>query len=92
LTPGYLLSTNAIIYDTTAGGVYYQSKDAFKRFHVNFQTGFSFLFGAKKKVQWSLGPDISFDMTRLMKEDVFTRKRYLLYTGFTGKLFFTRKK
>ena len=92
IAPGYMLSTNAVIYDSAAGGIYYKNKEAFKRFHFNVQTGLAFQFGNNKKVQWSVGPTVSLDMTRLMKEDVFTAKRYFLYTGLTGKLFLFRRK
>jgi hypothetical protein len=92
IAPGYLVGTNAIIYDTTAGGIYFKDDRAFKRFHFNVQSGLAFQFGNNKRISWSVGPTISLDMTRLMKEDVFTDKRYFLYTGLTGKLFFSPRK
>jgi hypothetical protein len=92
IAPGYLVSTNAIIYDTTAGGIYFKDERAFKRFHFNVQSGLALQFGNNKRISWSVGPTISLDMTRLMKEDVFTDKRYFLYTGLTGKLFFSPRK
>lgn len=92
IVPGFMFGTNALVYDTTAGGIYYKNDKAFKRFHFNLQTGLAFQFGNNKKIQWSVGPTVSLDMTRLMKEDVFTEKRYFLYTGLTGKLFFSRGK
>ena len=92
IAPGFLLGTNAIIYDSTAGGIYFRDDRAFKRFHFNVQSGLALQFGNNKRISWSVGPTISLDMTRLMKEDVFTNKRYFLYTGLTGKLFFSPRK
>jgi hypothetical protein len=92
IAPGFLIGTNALVYDTAATGVYYRNDNAFKRFHFNMQTGFTLQFGNSKKIQWSLGPTVSMDMTRLMKEDVFTEKRYFLYTGLTGRVFLNSRK
>jgi hypothetical protein len=92
IAPGYLVGTNAIIYDSTAGGIYFKNDRAFKRFHFNVQSGLALQFGNNRNISWSVGPTISLDMTRLMKEDVFTDKRYFLYTGLTGKLFFSPRK
>lgn len=92
IVPGLLIGTNALVYDTVARGVYYKNDKAFKKFHINMQTGFALQFGNNKKIQWSLGPTISLDMTRLMKEDVFTEKRYFLYTGLSGRVFLNSRK
>ena len=92
IAPGFLIGTNALVYDTAARGVYYKNDKAFKKFHFNMQTGFALQFGNNKKIQWSLGPTLSLDMSRLMKEDVFTDKRYFLYTGFTGRVFLNSRK
>jgi hypothetical protein len=92
IAPGFLIGTNALVYDTAARGVYYKNDNAFKKFHFNMQTGFALQFGNNKKIQWSLGPTVSLDMTRLMKEDVFTEKRYFLYTGLTGRVFLHSRK
>ncbi len=88
---GYLISTNSLVYDTTAGGIYYRSKDAFNKVQLNLNTGLSFRFGNKSKVQWSLGPELSLGLNKLMKSD-FTTKQYLHYSGITGRIFFAKKK
>jgi hypothetical protein len=92
LSAGYLLSTNALVYDTTAGGIYYKDKNAFRKFHMGVQTGLSVRLGKEKKVQWLVGPEFSFDLSRQMKQNVFTDKRYLFYGGITGRMFFDRRK
>lgn len=92
IAPGLLIGTNALVYDTVARGIYYKNDKAFKKLHFNMQTGFALQFGNNKKIQWSLGPTLSVDMTRLMKEDVFTQKRYFLFTGLTGRVFLSSRK
>lgn len=87
---GYLFATNGLVYDATAGGVYYRNKDAFNKIHFNLNTGFSFRFGNKKKIQWSLGPELSLGMNKLMKDD-YVNKQYLLYGGMTGRIIFSKK-
>ncbi|WP_276500601.1 outer membrane beta-barrel protein [Terrimonas pollutisoli] len=88
---GYLVNTNALVYDTTAGGIYYRDNDIFNKWQVNLNTGFSFLFGKSQKIQWSVGPEISFGMNKLMK-DAYSDKQYLLYGGLSGRIIFPRKK
>ena len=88
---GYLFATNGLVYDTAAGGIYYRNNDAFNKIHFSLNTGFSFRFGGQKKMQWSLGPELSLGMSKLMKDD-FTKKQYLLYGGMTGRIIFTKKK
>jgi hypothetical protein len=88
---GYLLASNALAYDTTAGGIYYRDRDIFHKFHFNLNTGFSFRFGNAKKMQWSIGPELSMSMNKLMK-DTYGRKQYLLYGGLSGRLLFSKKK
>jgi Outer membrane protein beta-barrel domain len=87
---GYLFVTNGLVYDTTASGIYYRDNAAFNKFQFNLNTGLSVRFGNKSKIQWSLGPEFSLGMSKLMKDD-FTKKQYLLYRGLTGRLFFQKR-
>lgn len=89
-TVGYLISTNGLVYDTAANGIYYHDKKAFNKLNWNLNTGFSFRFGNKGKLQWSLGPEFSVGMNKLTKND-YTKKQYLLYGGMTGRIIFTKK-
>ena len=88
-TAGYLVSTNGLVYDTAASGIYYHDKKAFNKFNWSLNTGFSFRFGNKNKLQWSLGPELSLGMNKLTKSD--TKKQYLLYGGLTGRIIFAKK-
>ena len=90
VSAGYLLSTNGLVYDTTAGGIYYHDNAVFNKFQFNLLTGFSFRFGNNSKMQWSLGPEISMAMNKLMNDD-YSKKQYLLYGGVTGRIFFNKR-
>ena len=90
VSAGYLVSTNALVYDTAAGGIYYRSKDAFNKLHFNLNTSLAVRFGKANKLQWSLGPELSMDMTPMMKTN-FEQKQYFLYGGLTGRLYFRKK-
>jgi len=89
IAPAYLFSTDALIYDTARGGIHYKNNDAFNKFHFNINTGLSFRFGKTNKMQWSLGPELSMDMTGLMKDA--DQKRYFMYGGITGRVYFKKK-
>ncbi len=88
---GYLVNTNMLLYDTAAGGIYYRDKKAFNRFQFNLHSGFALRFGNGKAVQWSVGPEVSLGMNKLVK-DTYTKKQYMLYGGLTGRLIFSKKK
>ena len=87
----YLLSTNALVYDTTLSGIYYHNKSLFTRTHFNFLSGISCHFRSGKGFELNLGPKFSFDVTRLIKSNLDERK-YFLYSGVEARIFFERKK
>lgn len=87
----YLVATNALVYDTGLGGIYYNNKDAFNKMHFNVGTGLSLRLKAKNKMEWVLGPEISFDLSKLMI-NTDDKKQYLLFGGIHTKLFFPKKK
>ncbi len=91
VAPGYLFATNAVLYDSVAGGIYYKDKNAYNKFQFNLHTGIDFRFDKGRRLQWSVGPEISMAMTKLV-DDPYTKRQYLLYGGIRGKLFFSKKK
>lgn len=92
ISAGYLLATNGLVYDTAARGIYYKKSKAFNKLHLNVISGLSFRFGDKNKLQWSVGPEFSMDMTRLLEHDVIVKQRYLLYGGLTARFILPGKK
>jgi hypothetical protein len=91
VSAGYLFSTNALVYDSAAHGRYYPNKKAFNKMQWGLNTGFSFRFGIRNKIQWSVGPELSMGLNKLMK-DGYTPTQYLFYGGITGRIFLTKKK
>lgn len=89
LVPGFMVGTNGLVYNPQAS-VYYYDKDAFNRFHLNMGTGFAFRFGNNKPMQWTLGPELMLDMSRLLKDESKT-KQYLFYGGITSRLYFQKR-
>ncbi|MCG2618216.1 outer membrane beta-barrel protein [Terrimonas sp. NA20] len=88
---GYLVSTNALTYDTLQGGTYYHDKNAFKRFQFSFTTGVSFRFGNNRAMQWSIGPEASMGLRKMVKTEYDTRQ-YPLYIGLQGRIYLPKKK
>lgn len=85
LSVSYLFATNALVYDTAAGGIYIRNHNALNKLQVNVHTGFSFRFGRQGGLQWSVGPELSMALTRLIRQEPFIKKRYLLYSGVTAR-------
>ncbi|MET0393911.1 MAG: hypothetical protein ABW019_12255 [Chitinophagaceae bacterium] len=86
LSAGYLLGTNALVYDTAAGGIYVHNLKALRRFQASVNTGFSLRFGRQGGLEWSVGPEFSMALTQLVRQEPFIKKRYLLYGGISVRL------
>jgi hypothetical protein len=91
VSPSYLLATNALLYDTAAGGIYYHNKDLITKTQFNFFTGISYQFKNKKSLEFSIGPQVSFDVSKVFKSDL-DKRNYFLYTGIDARVFFEKKK
>jgi hypothetical protein len=87
----YLISTNALIYDSTAGGIYYHNSDLVTKTHFNIIPGISYHVINSKGLEFVLGPQFSFDMTKAIKTDL-DKRNYFLYAGIRASLFFEKKK
>lgn len=91
LSPAYLLSTNALVYDTAFGGIYYSNKNLIQKTHFNIVSGLSYQFGISRDIRVSLGPQFSFDLTKIFKSG-FDERKYFLFTGINAGVFFDKKK
>jgi hypothetical protein len=87
----YLISTNALIYDTASGGIYYHNKDLITKTHFNIIPGISYHAINPKGLEFSVGPQFAFDMTKAIKSDL-DKRNYFLYIGLNASLFFEKKK
>ncbi|MFI5185864.1 MAG: porin family protein [Chitinophagales bacterium] len=86
----YLISTNALIYDTVAGGVYYHNKNLFNRTGINLISGLSYHFTAKN-FEFNIGPQLSSGLNKIIKSDLDKRK-YILYSGVDATIFLKKRK
>jgi hypothetical protein len=91
LSFGYLFSTNGLVYDTSYGGIYYHNKGAFNKFHFNMATGLSFRLKGKNNSEWIIGPELSFDLKKLINNPA-GKKQYLMYGGISTRFLFPQKK
>jgi hypothetical protein len=63
----------------------------FTKTHFSLLTGLSYHFSPGKNFEWSLGPELSFDLTKTFKSELDKRK-YFIYTGIKANIFFKGKK
>ena len=83
----YLVSADALVYDSTAGGIYYYNKNLFARTHINFIPGLSYHFTGSKNIEWTLGTQASFDVIKIFKSNL-DRRKYFIYPGIDARIFF----
>jgi len=89
MSGSYLVSTNALVYDTAQHGIYYHDNSLFTRMHFNLMVGTA--YHVTTKTEFAIGPQFSFDLTKLINSDVDKRK-YFLYVGLDTRIFFERRK
>jgi Outer membrane protein beta-barrel domain len=87
----YLISAKALVYDTSLGGIYYYNKNLFTKTHFNVISGLSYHLSGTKNIEWSIGPELSFDVSKAFKSDLDKRK-YFLYMGIDASVYFKKKK
>lgn len=91
ITPGWLINTRAMIYDTSYYGIYYRDKSAFSRFQLHAETGFSLHLGNRSKWRWAIGPEFNFALTPLIK-NAYDPRQFLLYGGLRAQFQIPRKR
>lgn len=90
ISAAWLLCSNALVYDTSAGGIYYHNNNVLNRTHINFTSGLAWHF-SKKQFEYIIGPQFSFDLVRNINSDLDNRK-YFLYSGIDARMFLNKKK
>jgi hypothetical protein len=86
----YLISTNALVYDTVAQGIYYHNKDQFNRGSINLISGFSY-HARKKSFELIVGPRFTFSLQDIFKSNM-DQRRYFLYSGIEASMLFGKNK
>ena len=87
----YLLSSNALIYNSSYGGIYYHDGNVINKMHISIGTGLSLRVPGKRGPEWVVGPEIYFDTRRLLSNSIDSRQ-YLFFAGINAKFFFLQKK
>lgn len=81
---GRMISSNALVYDTAFGGIYFESKDQFNKTQFSLSPGFLWTLPSKK-FQWSIGPLLNVHINRFLKNS-FEGDKYLLMPGIRTKI------
>jgi hypothetical protein len=85
LSLSYLVSTNALHFDSQTG-VYYKDNGLFNKVQANLSTGLAVSLWSKSKVPVHVGPQLQYGLTNLMKRDVSAAK-HLFYFGLNTRIF-----
>ena len=91
LTLGQLIASNALIYDTAFGGIYYENKNLLNKTQFGLSTGFSWTIASTKQAQWNLGPVATIHLNKLF-DSPFESKQYLFFVGLRTAVLFEQKK
>jgi hypothetical protein len=78
-----------LLYSSALGGVYYKDKNAYQKLHINFNTGLSARVHGRDGGEWIIGPEISFDLNRLIRQD---NQQYLMFGGVSARFLLPQKK
>jgi hypothetical protein len=87
---GRLISTNAMVFDTTSGGIYFRDKNLVRKTQARLSSGFSITLNKNKAVQIVIGPQFEFAITSLYQKR-FDKPKYLVYGSMNVNLFFSGK-
>jgi hypothetical protein len=85
LSLSYLVSTNALHFDSRTG-VYYKDNSLFNKLQANVSTGFSVGMFYNSKVPVQIGPQVQYGLTNLLQKQV-SDNRHLLYFGVNTRFY-----
>ena len=85
LSLSYLLSTNALHFDSNTG-LYYKDNSLFNKWLGSLSTGFSVGLFNSSRLPVHVGPEVQYGFSRLMKENVKDNK-HLFYLGVSARVF-----
>jgi hypothetical protein len=88
LSLSYLVSTNALHFDSRTG-FYYKNNGLFSKLQANLSTGFSISLWNASKTPVNIGPHLRYGLTNLMKQKVDDSK-HLFYFGLNTKIFLNK--
>ena len=85
LSLSYLVSTNALHFDSRTG-VYYKDNGLFNKLQSNLSTGFSVSLWNSSRMPVNIGPQLQYGLTNFMKHEV-DGSRHLFFLGLNAKVF-----
>ncbi len=88
---GQLITSNAIMYDTAFGGIYYKNKNLLNKTQFSLSTGFSWTVANNKRMQWIVGPFADIHLNKLVTNP-FEDKKYLHFIGMRTAMIVNQKK
>ena len=91
LKMGQMIGSDALVYDTTAGGIYYKSKKYFNKTQFGISTRMTWQFISNDKFNLAAGPAFDMHLTRLL-DNPYDKERYLLFIGLRTTASFRSKK
>jgi hypothetical protein len=87
---GRIISTNAMVFDTASGGIYFRDNSLVRKTQSQLSTGFSVTLNKNKSVQFIIGPQFAFALNSLYQKS-FDKTKYLFYGSMNVSLFFPGK-
>ena len=89
-TAGQMIGSNALVYDTSFGGIYIKTKKPFNKTQLSLSSGLMWTITGKK-LQWNIGPFFDMHVNRLLNNSVETDK-YLSMFGLKTRIILPAKK
>ena len=88
---GKMIGNNALVYDTIAGGIYYESKKYFNQTQFGLSTNLNWTFVDKNRFQVGAGPVVNLHLNSL-QDAPFEKNKYLFFIGLRSTIIFTNRK
>jgi hypothetical protein len=91
LKVGQMFTSNALVYDTAAGGIYYSSRKQFNKTQFGISTSLNWKVTKKDKFYLAVGPLLDMHLNSLL-DNPYDKKKYLLFVGLRTSVIFNSKK
>ena len=88
---GQMFTSNALVYDTAAGGIYYNSKKHFNKTQLGISMSLNWKITKKDKFYMAVGPVFDMHLNSLL-DNPLDKKKYLLFAGLRSSVIFNSKK
>jgi hypothetical protein len=87
---GQMFTSNALVYDTAAGGIYYSSKKYFNKTQFGISTSLNWKITKKDKFYMAIGPVFDMHLNSLL-DNPLDKKKYLMFIGLRTTVIFNSK-